>query len=142
MKCVKKIKICDLKNVNSCFQEIMSEFLKESMNKISLEEFEVINTSHLGYAGVYGGTTKGWDVKEEEKKIKIKIQSMDNTDMEFDLIGFEPGMPNAFRRILLSEIPSMAIEKVHIYQNTSIMQVSYILQLSVGTKLQLRITLN
>jgi len=92
------------------------------MNKISLEEFEVINTSHLGYAGVYGGTTKGWDVKEEEKKIKIKIQSMDNTDMEFDLIGFEPGMPNAFRRILLSEIPSMAIEKVHIYQNTSIMQ--------------------
>jgi len=100
----------------------MTEFLKESMNKISLEEFEVINTSNLGYAGVYGGTNKGWDVKEEEKKIKIKIESMDKTDMEFDLIGFEPGMPNAFRRILLSEIPSMAIEKVHIYQNTSIMQ--------------------
>lgn len=100
----------------------MAEFLKESMNKISLKEFEVINTSNLNYAGVYGGTNKGWDIKEEENKIKINIETMDKTDMEFDMIGFEPGMPNAFRRILLSEIPSMAIEKVHIYQNTSIMQ--------------------
>ena len=101
----------------------MSEFLKDSMNKISLKEFEVLNTSNLDYAGVYGGTNKAWDIKEESKKIGVKIVKMDKTDMEFDLIGFDPAMANAFRRILLSEVPSMAIEKVHIYQNTSIMQV-------------------
>jgi len=92
------------------------------MNKISLKEFEVINTSNLEYAGVYGGTNKNFDVNEEGKKIKIHIVNMDKTDMEVDLVGFDPAIVNAFRRILLSEVPSMAIEKVHIYQNTSIMQ--------------------
>jgi len=100
----------------------MSEFLKESMNKISLKEFEVLNTSNLDYAGVHGGTNKKWDIREEGKKIKIDIVKMNKMDMEFDLIGFNPALANAFRRILLSEVPSMAIEKVHIYQNTSIMQ--------------------
>ena len=95
------------------------------MNKITLKEFEVLNTSNLDYAGVHGGTNKKWDVTEEEKKIKINVVKMNKTDMEFDLIGFDPALANAFRRILLAEIPSMAIEKVHIYQNTSIMQVQF-----------------
>lgn len=42
--------------------------------------------------------------------------------LEFDMIGVHPGIANAFRRIMLSEVPSMAIEKVLIYNNTSIIQ--------------------
>lgn len=42
--------------------------------------------------------------------------------MEFDLIGVYPAIANAFRRLMLSEVPSMAIEKVYIYNNTSIIQ--------------------
>lgn len=33
-----------------------------------------------------------------------------------------PAIANAFRRLMLSEVPSMAIEKVYIYNNTSIIQ--------------------
>jgi len=40
--------------------------------------------------------------------------------MTFDIKGIEPPLANALRRILLSEIPTMAIEIVNIYQNTSI----------------------
>jgi DNA-directed RNA polymerase I and III subunit RPAC1 len=40
--------------------------------------------------------------------------------MVFDVIGIEPPLANALRRILISEIPTMAIEVVNIYQNTSI----------------------
>lgn len=47
---------------------------------------------------------------------------MDNFEMEFDLIGIQPGFANAFRRLMLSEVPSMAIEKVMIKSNTSIIQ--------------------
>jgi len=36
------------------------------------------------------------------------------------MIGVEPPVVNAIRRILLSEIPTMAIETVNILQNTSI----------------------
>ena len=45
-------------------------------------------------------------------------------EMEFDMIGYDPALVNAIRRILLSEVPAMAIEKVHLYQNTTVMQVS------------------
>lgn len=47
-----------------------------------------------------------------------------NVDMEleFDIIGCYPSIANAFRRLIISEVPSMAIEKVFIYNNTSIIQ--------------------
>ena len=31
-------------------------------------------------------------------------------------MGYDPAIVNALRRILLSDIPSMAIEKIHMYQ--------------------------
>lgn len=43
-------------------------------------------------------------------------------DLEFDMIGCSVAFANAFRRLMLSEVPSMAIEKVYIYNNTSIIQ--------------------
>ncbi len=45
---------------------------------------------------------------------------MDDEEIVFDLIGAEPPLANALRRILLAEIPTMAIEKVTMWQNTSI----------------------
>lgn len=42
--------------------------------------------------------------------------------MEFDLIGIHPSLANTFRRLMLSDVTSMAIEKVHIINNTSIIQ--------------------
>lgn len=42
--------------------------------------------------------------------------------IEFDLIGCLPSIANAFRRIMISEVPSMAIEKVYMMNNTSIIQ--------------------
>jgi DNA-directed RNA polymerase I and III subunit RPAC1 len=47
---------------------------------------------------------------------------MENMEMEFDLIGVDPAIPNAFRRILLSDIPTMAFDKVFMFNNTSIIQ--------------------
>jgi DNA-directed RNA polymerase I and III subunit RPAC1 len=42
--------------------------------------------------------------------------------MEFDLIGVDCSLANAFRRILISEVPTMAIEKVFVHNNTSLFQ--------------------
>lgn len=41
-------------------------------------------------------------------------------DLEFDMIGVHPGIANAFRRLMISDIPSMAIEKVIVSNNTTI----------------------
>lgn len=43
--------------------------------------------------------------------------------MEFDMIGVDPAIANALRRILIAEVPTVAIEHVFMINNTSIIQV-------------------
>lgn len=45
---------------------------------------------------------------------------LNKEEIVFDLEGVEPPLANALRRILIAEIPTMAIEKVNLWQNTSI----------------------
>ncbi|XP_072929844.1 DNA-directed RNA polymerases I and III subunit RPAC1 [Epargyreus clarus] len=85
--------------------------------KVFLEEFRLKNA-----AEDYGMADEKWDFKKFVKKFRIVIVRMDHSDMEFDLIGIQPAFANAFRRLMLSEVPSMAIEKVIIKNNTSIIQ--------------------
>ena len=41
--------------------------------------------------------------------------------MEFDLIGVDASVANALRRLMIAEVPTMAIENVYMYNNTSVM---------------------
>nr|XP_027202244.1 DNA-directed RNA polymerases I and III subunit RPAC1-like [Dermatophagoides pteronyssinus] len=54
-----------------------------------------------------------------KKKIQIKVTRLEEREIDFDLINSEFPFANAIRRILLAEVPTMAIEKVHLYRNTS-----------------------
>ena len=54
------------------------------------------------------------------KHCEIEIIKLDDEEIVFDLVGVEPPLANALRRILIAEIPTMAIEKVNMWQNTSI----------------------
>ncbi|CAF4911070.1 unnamed protein product [Pieris macdunnoughi] len=85
--------------------------------RVFLEEFRVKNA-----AEDYGLADDKWDFSKFKERFRIVIIKMDNLEMEFDLIGIQPAFANAFRRIMLSEVPSMAIEKVMIKNNTSIIQ--------------------
>lgn len=70
----------------------------------------------------YGFADEKWDFKKFKHNFRIVIVRMNEQEMEFDLIGIQPAFANAFRRLMLSEVPSMAIEKVMIKNNTSIIQ--------------------
>jgi DNA-directed RNA polymerase I and III subunit RPAC1 len=48
------------------------------------------------------------------------VRELTDDEIVFDLIGAEPPLANALRRILIAEIPTMAIEKVNMWQNTSV----------------------
>ena len=54
------------------------------------------------------------------EKTNIKIISKNTEEIVFDITGIEPPLANALRRILISEVPTMAIDTVIINQNTSI----------------------
>ncbi|XP_017490688.1 PREDICTED: DNA-directed RNA polymerases I and III subunit RPAC1-like [Rhagoletis zephyria] len=51
----------------------------------------------------------------------IEIHKLSEEELVFDVRGYHVSFANAIRRILLAEIPSMAIENVELYNNTSVM---------------------
>uniref|UniRef100_A0A182J1L4 DNA-directed RNA polymerases I and III subunit RPAC1 n=1 Tax=Anopheles atroparvus TaxID=41427 RepID=A0A182J1L4_ANOAO len=73
-------------------------------------------------ANDYGLSDEFWDFERFKQQLQIVVVRYEQNDLEFDMIGVSPAVANVFRRLMLSEVPSMAIEKVHIYNNTSIIQ--------------------
>lgn len=63
-----------------------------------------------------------FNIRTFRKRFRVVIVRYDQLEMEFDLIGMHPFLANTFRRLMISDVPSMAIEKVHMYNNTSIIQ--------------------
>jgi len=63
-----------------------------------------------------------WSIHNFKENFKIKIISQSEDELVFDMIGIDASIANAFRRILIAEVPTMAIEKVAITNNTSIIQ--------------------
>ena len=49
------------------------------------------------------------------------MHKLTSEEISFDIIGYDVSFANAIRRILLAEVPSMAIEKIELYNNTTVM---------------------
>ncbi|XP_048585694.1 DNA-directed RNA polymerases I and III subunit RPAC1 [Nematostella vectensis] len=90
--------------------------------RVQLQEHGLINTHSSDFPGNYTDYDDTWTQEKFEEKFKINITRLTPSDMEFDMIGIDASVANAFRRILLAEVPTMAIEKVFLYNNTSIIQ--------------------
>lgn len=66
---------------------------------------------------------KGWDAATLKHFIEhsdIEVKELNDEEIVFDIIGIDAPLANALRRILIAEIPTMAIEKVGMWQNTSV----------------------
>eukprot|EP00913_Durusdinium_trenchii_P014234 g13357.t1 len=60
------------------------------------------------------------DSKAFKKDFKIDIKTLTDEHVVFDMIGIDPPLVNAFRRVLIAEVPTVAISRVTIHQNTSV----------------------
>ena len=60
------------------------------------------------------------NVLENKKPNHQNEKSKTNEELVFDIKGIDPTIVNTLRRIMIAEIPTMAIETVIINQNTSI----------------------
>ncbi|KAJ8418319.1 hypothetical protein AAFF_G00140280 [Aldrovandia affinis] len=96
--------------------------VEEIRNRVILSEFRVSNVHTTDFPGNYAGYDDTWSQKKFEQNFRIDVIQMDETTLEFDMVGIDAAIANAFRRILLAEVPTMAVEKVFIYNNTSIVQ--------------------
>lgn len=97
--------------------------LEDSRNKANVTEHHIENTAYTKYPGNYHGYSDEWSLEEFEKNLKVIIVKYHKgRELEMDLIGISPSVANAYRRIMIAEVPTMAIEHVFIYNNTSVIQ--------------------
>merc|ERR1711962_405158 len=96
--------------------------IEDIRRKVKLEEFGVVNAATSDYPGNYAGYDDAWNYQKFAKNFKIDIIKLNKQEIEFDVIGIDASIANAFRRILLADVPTMAVEKVFIYNNSSIIQ--------------------
>lgn len=68
------------------------------------------------------GVDNALRLEDFTRDFRINVLESREDTLVFEMIGVGAPVANAFRRILLSEIPTMAIETVNLYQNTSIIQ--------------------
>ncbi|KAK7859863.1 dna-directed rna polymerases i and iii subunit rpac1 [Quercus suber] len=84
------------------------------------------HTDSIQYSGAFVsvGLDNSFRLDQFRNNFRVEVIrfSDDGMDMEFDMIGIDPALANAFRRILIAEVPTMAIEKVFIANNTSLIQ--------------------
>ena len=113
---------------------------KKSKNPTSLEEIaaniqsqrtyvtcgpdENRHTAEHQYSGAYAsmGIDNTFTMESFRENFKMWITHMDDEKVVFEMSGISPAIANAFRRILIAEVPTMAIEKVYMVNNTSIIQ--------------------
>ncbi|XP_054715003.1 DNA-directed RNA polymerases I and III subunit RPAC1-like [Uloborus diversus] len=83
-----------------------------------LKEFGILNEG--ASEARYDAKTQTLDDLKENLKMKIIEIDKEKYEMEFDIIGIGAPIANAIRRILIAEIPTMAIDKIHMFNNTAV----------------------
>lgn len=65
-----------------------------------------MKTENIVYSGAYAamGVDNSLRLDEFRNNFKVNVININQDDMEFDLIGIDASIANAFRRILISEV--------------------------------------
>ncbi|KAL8714811.1 MAG: hypothetical protein Q9220_001324 [cf. Caloplaca sp. 1 TL-2023] len=82
----------------------------------------ITNVASTDIPGHYPGEDHEWDLEEFKNTFQVQFHKNRLLDSSFSLIGIDASIANAFRRILLAEVPTLAIEYVFVHNNTSIVQ--------------------
>ncbi|KAI9088414.1 hypothetical protein K1719_029863 [Acacia pycnantha] len=82
------------------------------------------HTETIQYSGAYAALGVDNSIRLDNfcQNFKVQVNRLTEDDMEFDMMGIDPALANAFRRILIAEVPTMAIERVYMANNTSVIQ--------------------
>ncbi|KAK4275292.1 hypothetical protein QN277_018403 [Acacia crassicarpa] len=82
------------------------------------------HTETIQYSGAYAALGVDNSIRLDKfcRNFKVQVNRLTEDDIEFDMMGIDPALANAFRRILIAEVPTMAIERVYIANNTSVIQ--------------------
>lgn len=89
---------------------------------VGVEYNRVTNTSSTDFPGYSTDQDYSWDIEKFKKDFEIDISFISERVANFDLVNIDTAIANAFRRIMIAEVPSVAAEMVYIFNNTSVIQ--------------------
>jgi len=104
---------------------------QRGLNEEQLEQRRIVHVNPETVQDVSGtdipghwgpGQDDSWNLERFKQGLQIKFHQNRPYDAAFSLVGVDASVANAFRRILLAEIPTLAIEDVFVFDNTTIIQ--------------------
>ncbi|EGW33296.1 RNA polymerase III (C) subunit [Spathaspora passalidarum NRRL Y-27907] len=93
-----------------------------SDNIVGIEYNRVTNTSSTDFPGHQASGDFSWDIEKFKQNFDIDIKYLTERTANFDLVHIDTSIANAFRRIMIAEVPSVAAEAVYMFMNTSVIQ--------------------
>ncbi|BGP03313.1 oligosaccharyl transferase glycoprotein complex, beta subunit [Rhodotorula toruloides] len=91
-------------------------------NLVRIGKERVESVSATDFPGHHPGESHHWDLDHFRSNLRVQVNSLSPTALEFDLVGVDASVANAIRRIVIAEVPTVAVENVYVWNNTSIIQ--------------------
>ncbi|OJJ96539.1 hypothetical protein ASPACDRAFT_34570 [Aspergillus aculeatus ATCC 16872] len=82
----------------------------------------VSNFASTDFPGHWPGESHEWNLQKFRDNFSVEFHRNEQFEASFSLVGVDASIANAFRRILMAEVPSIAIEFVFVHNNTSVIQ--------------------
>ncbi|KAL1972805.1 hypothetical protein VTN31DRAFT_6347 [Thermomyces dupontii] len=89
---------------------------------ININAETVTNIPSTDFPGHWPGESHEWSLERFRRDFRVEFHYNETYDASFSLIGLDASIANAFRRILIDEVPTLAPEYVFIQNNTSVIQ--------------------
>ncbi|RAO69564.1 uncharacterized protein BHQ10_005576 [Talaromyces amestolkiae] len=89
---------------------------------ININAETITNIPSTDFPGHWPGESHEWSIEKFQDNFRVDFHKNETYDASFSLVGLDASVANAFRRILIAEVPTLAIEFVYILNNTSVIQ--------------------
>ncbi|KAK7006745.1 RPOLD domain-containing protein [Favolaschia claudopus] len=92
----------------------------DSRRLVGIKAERVTDVSSRDFPGHYPDEDHSWNLEKFRENLTVKIRRVSNRSIDFDLVGVDASIANAFRRIIIAEVPTICIENVYVYNNTTV----------------------
>ncbi|CCE33362.1 probable DNA-directed RNA polymerase [Claviceps purpurea 20.1] len=92
----------------------------ERRNTVGINLETVTDVTSVDFPGHFPGEDHAFSLDRFRSGFSVRFHHNEATNASFSLMGIDASLANAFRRILIAEIPTLAIENVYIENNTSV----------------------
>ncbi|TFK50729.1 hypothetical protein OE88DRAFT_1680508 [Heliocybe sulcata] len=95
--------------------------LYDPRRHVRVDPERVRDVSSTDFPGYWPDEDHSWNLEKFKERLRVTVTRVSNRSIEFDMVGVDASIANAFRRILIAEVPTVCIENVYVHDNTSVM---------------------